>query len=452
MEIEHTPIYREVQTILGSGVTSANLTWNALIHYGTNGETYSPLAVMSLNTSRDYVSNYGDVVTLTVMMPLGDYARLIYPNRVGLEVTLTQQTLLEFTDSVDANGKSNSERYSAVLIDQDRSPTVGQGQEVNDIDSLNLTQILEVHFQIYDKAFEQLRVVEVGGLYRTCKVSDVITTLLTNAVQAPKVSAERAIEGVDMVVADNKDVKGQLVIPHGVHLFDVADFIQARYGVYNAGLGSYLQNKTWFVYPLYDTTEFHQRKQTITFFVLPKRKFANIERTYDVNGNSITVLVTGETGFKDDSGTNYVNAGNGVRFTSAPALMERPVTTGGNKATIKRDSNNNEFVAGDAVGVNNAPTSARRITANPFVAYSELAAKNGGMLRVVWQNSDATLITPGMAVKVIYMDGENIVAVYGIVHRTNHISHKYAGFGNPRFKNQTVVDLFINAQVSEIVC
>jgi hypothetical protein len=449
MEIEYTPLFAEARSIIGSGQTSANVTWEALIHYGTD-QIYKPLAVISINTKRDYVDDFCDVVTVTLQIPLGDYGRLIYPNRVGLQMTLVKLRLQEGVDALDVDGPSESERYSAVLLDKDRSPTVAQGQEINDLNSMNLSQIIDVHFQIYDKAIEQVRVMDVGGIYRNCKMQDVVQTLLTNAVQTPKVSTERALVGVDMVPADNKDVKRQVVIPHNTRVFDVPGLLQYRYGIYNAGLGAYLQNKNWFVFPLYDTTEFHQRQKTLTLMVLPKRKFSNIERTFQVNGDSIIALVAGETGFRDDSGTNYLNAGNGARFTDADSLMDSPVSTGGNKATFKRDSNNSEFTAGEAVGVNNVTTSSRRITSNSFVTYSELAAKNGGMLRCVWQNSEPTLIIPGMVVKIIYVDGDTVKQVYGIVHQTNHISHRFSGYGNPRFKNQTVIDVFVNGQVTSI--
>ena len=450
MEIEFTPLWNEAQSIIASGATTANVTWQALIHYGDN-LTYTPVAVIAINTKRDYIDNYGDLTTLTLSMPLGDYGRLIYPNRRGLQISMTKVQLLEGADQPDSSVAPESERYSAVLIDKDRSPTIGQGQEVNDIDTMNLTSIIDVHFQIYDKAVEQLRVMDVGGVYRSATLGDVLKTLLTNAVKSPKVTSERAIVGVDLVPLDNTDTQDQVVITHGTRLYDVPGMLQQRRGLYNSGVGSYLQNKNWFIYPLYDTTEFNQRTKTLTLMVLPKRKFSDIERTFEVSGNSTTVLVTGETGFKDDSGTNYLNAGNGARYTDATRLMDSPVTTGGNKVTFKRDANNSEFIAGPAIGVNNAAVSARRITSNPFVTYSELAAKNGGMFRCVWQNSDATLILPGMAVKLIYVDGDSVVQVYGIVHQTNHISHRYSGFGNIRFKNQTVIDVFVNGQVSKIV-
>ena len=48
-----------------------------------------PLIVKAINVHRDYRKSFADIRTITVTMGYGDYARLIYPNRVGLEVTIT---------------------------------------------------------------------------------------------------------------------------------------------------------------------------------------------------------------------------------------------------------------------------------------------------------------------------------------------------------------------------
>ena len=449
MEIEYTPLYKEAMIVINNGATTANLGWTAIIHYGT--DTYTPQQVVSVNYIRDYVGSFTDEITCTVQLPLGVYSRLIYPNRLDLQITLTKLPLGETTNAVTPNDPIQSERYSALLIDGLRSPTVGQGTEVNDQNTLDLTQIIDVHFQLYDKALEQIRVMLSGGIYRSTNVQSAIMTLLSNQAMSAVVDGARTITGVDMVPADNTDEKGQIVITHGTKLIDVPDFIQARIGVYNSGIGNYIQNKFWYVYPLYDTTHFNTRVKTLTILILPKRKFSNIERTFRVNGNSLTILITGETGFKDDSGSNYVAHGNGVRFADASTLMDSSTSTSGNTTLIKRDANNSEMVSDTAVaGINHAPVSPNRITANPFVAFSQLALKKGGGFKCIWENSDSSLIVPGMAAKVIYSDNDGIETIYGIVHVVTSISHRASGFSNAKFTNQTALTLFMNTQVSPI--
>lgn len=452
MEIENTPLWDEAQKVLGGGATSANYYWDVVIHYGPNvDKDYVPLAVNAVNNVRDYVDLFTDERTLTVMMGLGDYARIIYPSREKLEITLRKIPLLENSSSVDGNAKIQSERLAAVLLDGDRSPTIGQGQESNDAEALNITQLIDVNFQVYDKSLEQIRTIMVGGALLDQKVGDVIKTKLTTAAMAVEVDGNRVISGVDMTEADNKDVINHIVITQGVRLVDLPDYLQNKYGVYNSGLGTYIQNKFWYVYPLYDTREFSNTKKTLSVIILPKKKYSNVNRTFNLDGDALTILVTGETGFKDTSGSGIISQGNGARFADANTLFSDSTTTINNKTVAQRNLNNSEFVSQTANNkVNMSPVIPERITANPFEVYSALAARDGGMFKVAWENSDASLIYPGMPVKVSYVDGDGINELYGVVHKAVSISHKLAPFGTSMFMHNTVLHLFMNNQVTTI--
>lgn len=449
MEVENTPLYRDAREVMANGKTTTNQTWTAKIHYG--GKVYNPFSLISVNFMRDYVGAFADEITVSMQIPLGIYARRIYPNRTKLQITLMRIPLAENSDAVDEEDEIQSEQYTALLIDQDRAPTVAQGTESNDEDSLNLTQIIDVHFQIYDKGMEQLRIMMAGGVLRSCKVDNAIKTLLTSRAQDADVDNDRSILGVEMVAANNLDTKAQIVVPHGLRLVDVPDMIQAKYGVYNAGLGSYIQDKYWHVFPLYDTSEYETRLKTITVLVLPKRKFSNIERTYKVKGNALTIVITGETGFKDDSGKFYANHGNGIRFTDANNLFNANANVKTNRLKLERSKNNFEFKAGEAISkANYAPVAGGRSSANPFIAYSRLAARNGGMFKGVWENSDHTLLTPGMPAKIVYSDKDEVRTIYGILHSVSHISQRYSGIGSTKFKNQSILQFFVNGQIEEI--
>lgn len=444
MEIENTPLAQEARSIIASGQTQTNFGWRAIIHYGEQ-KTYAPLMVIAVAIRRDYVGAFTDEMTCTLLIPLGKYARQIYPNRGALQVSLFKLPITEAIANVNEDGGVESERYSATLIDQGPAVTQAQGTETNDEDALDMTDLLEVNFQLFNKSLEQLRMVTVGGIFRRTTVSSLLLAMLTKESQSIDVDDVRVIEGVDLVPASNDEVKEQLVVTHGTKLVDVADYLQKRIGIYSSGLGSYIQNKHWFIFPLYDTTQFEDRQNTLTIIVLPTRKFNAIERTYRQVGNSLTVLMTGETGFKDDSGTQYLNEGNGARFADASRLLENGATTAGNKTVMARGKNNSEFIADTRTdGLNNVPVPEQRITANPFAIYSKLNARNGGTFKGVWQNSEFSLIVPGMVTRVLYSDEGEVVELFGVVHFVDHLSHKEGDFGSKKFSNQSVVTVFVN--------
>lgn len=442
-EIENTPLFREANDIINNGQTGTNFGWRVIIHL-SDTQTMRPIKVKAISNTRDYAKKFTDVTTVSVYMGLGQYARDLYPNRDRLQITLQKLPQAELSESGDGDAAIESERFSATLLDEVPAPAVAQGAEANDKDVLDLTDMPIVNFQIFNKALEQVRMVSVGGIWRNCNMESLLQAILTKESQKVDVNQERAMVGVDIVPASNTDKHAQVVISHGVKLVDVPDYLQKRYGIYSSGLGSYVQNKYWHLFPLYDTTQFNERQQTMTILVMPQRKYSEIERTYRQVGDSLTVLMTGETGFKDDSGSQYLKDGNGARFADAGRQMESVSNNTGNKAIVSRARNANEFMTDKRPdGINHVPVAKARITSNPFPIYSELAGRNGGLFKGVWQNSDPKLILPGMMVRIIYSDQDETKEMYGVVHGAEHISIHTGDVASEKFATHSVVYVFV---------
>jgi hypothetical protein len=134
----------------------------------------------------------------------------------------------------------------------------------------------------------------VGQIFRGATVDDAIKTVLTQASQTTTVNGQRTVQGVTMAKSNNPTARTHIVIPHGVKLTDVPQYIQ-KYagGVYNGGMGYYLQGNQWHVYSALDTTKFNQSQNTLTIINLPQNKFTNVERTYRQSGGNLVVLATG---------------------------------------------------------------------------------------------------------------------------------------------------------------
>jgi hypothetical protein len=83
---------------------------------------------------------------------------------------------------------------------------------------------------------------------------------------------------------------------------------------------------------------------------------------------------------------------------------------------IKRSQVNNELVIIDREdGVNNALLSPTPISSNRFASMSLITARNGGIINMVWENSNDSLLIPGMLAKIHYMDGDDLVTVNGVL-------------------------------------
>ena len=445
MEINSTPLYTEAMNIINRGDTGSGIGWRAVIHLGDTGKTISPLQVTAVNIRCDFVLGFADEFTCTLTIPFGQYARRVYPNRNNLEISLMKIPHREGAGENRLDINAQAERFSATLIGGDKSPTVGQGRESIDEGILDLMDILQVSFQLTNKAVEKIRMISVGGTFRNTTVKDTLLGILTKESLAIKVDNQRAIEGVDMVKPKNLTKRDHILIPQGVKLFDVCDYVQKNIGVYNAGIGSYIRGKTWHVFPLHDTTIFNESKLTLTVLILPRTKFPQLERTYKKTGNSLTLLSTSETSFVDDNGSQYLNFGNGARFADANKFMSGFNETTENTTLVSRAKNVNEFKLEDRPNnVNNINITQNKITANPFFEYSKIIARKGGVFTVMWENSDPTLLVPGMLTRVVYFDNTEMKEIYGTLLGAEHISIKIGDFGSNKHSCNSKLQFFVN--------
>lgn len=442
MDIEQTTLYKEATDIINAKVIKSPAKWDVVIR--ANDEDIVPLKLEYINTERDYVKKYTDVTTCTVLMGRGLYARKIYPYRANLKLMLTK-TNLDNRYNPQSDVEIETETFMAILIQKDAHPSIAQGIEADDQFSMDHTGIIPVHFQLLDEALGQLRATMTGGGWRNDTVENILLVELTSAAENIVSDKEKAITSVDVTEADNQDFHYHIPTPHGVSLMDFPDFLQARYGVYNSGLGSFIQNKQWFVYPLYRPDDVAKRQRTITFLIMPQKKYHAPESTYRVDGDAITVVITGGTAYADDMGSALADSGSGVRFGEADMIMDCPNTIEGNKTKVERNLNNSEFrFDTDQVGVGFSPVVKEKITANSFVHFSELGAKVGGGIRLTWENSDPGLIEPGMPIYITYQDREDTTTINGIVHSVSSFIKNIGGVVDKVFTQSSIIDIFIN--------
>ena len=79
-----------------------------------------------------------------------------------------------------------------------------------------------------------------------------------------------------------------------------------------------------------------------------------------------------------------------------------------------------------------------------------MAAKNGGIFKCHWENADPSLLIPGMAAKITYVDGDDMKELYGIIHVVQLVSIRANGFANQRFINNVELTVFVNGQITPI--
>ena len=448
MELEQSSLYRDVLAIITSGAKPVHYSWAAQAH--ANGQDFMAMKVIQIDIMRDYENNYSDVIKCIMSFPKGTFWNMIYPYSDNLEMTLFKYPLQETGTQANQNQPLETERYIAVLNNQN-TPMVGSGAFSTTQQTLDLTDLETVTVELVDRSLNQMRMMaSPGAVFRGATPGQVIQAVMTTESQKVVVDQQRINKGVNMIAPNNTAVRDHVVIPAGIPLPHIPQYVHEKCGgVYTAGMGYYLQNNYWFMYPCYDPTRANQSPPALTIIDIPKNKFRGIERTYSQNGSNLTILATGDVRFNDYSNHAQLNKGNGLRFADAAKMMEGFATVKNGIAIAARGVINTEAITvARPNGLNNAQTSRRPINANPFLEYGDMARRNGSQISMVWENSNPSLITPGMLVKIMYLDQDGVSQVFGVLNQAHHhVRMQGSGMTDTRHITDTAMSVFVQRPV-----
>lgn len=413
MSIDDSSIMMEVSSIQEAVENPKLFLWKATIHAGTNDIEVSK--VKSYVRLKDFANNQTDKINVVVMIGIGDYNHLIRTNRGTLELTLRRYEATE-REAVEVIGQPISvERFRAVPPEEKHS-SMNDSMSVDvKREDANKTAMLDLSLELLSPTIEQLRAVQVGGLYTAKNSGELVRTLLTKFSKGIGVDKERDIKGVDIISGYNETPRENYDIAHGTTLLDLPGYIHRKCGgVYSAGMGWYLQDYLWFVYPLYDVQRFDNELDTLTIIMVPENKIPRLKNTYRKTNNHLVILVTAAPTVIDDTESLQYNMGNGVRFVDATKVMGGLGKANDNKYTVSKQDNVYEVLSNQrAEGNNMAPVSATRISDNPFFEYSKMARANTVHIQFEWMTSDDKLLYPGMPVRIVRWANDEVREEFG---------------------------------------
>lgn len=443
MDLMQTPLGDEVKRIIDSGQGRSNVYIDAIIH--TKFGDVNVLRVLNHDVMREYTQQYSDEISLVVLVPAGQMAYRVHPSRNELEVTLTGAPVSQHGKAATQNLSYAAQRYRAVLKEAADPALEANTRELLEERTMDLQNFDIVEFQLFSKAMEQFSMRSCGGIYRKTKVGDLIRTLLLQESGNLDIEDDYKPLGVDMVEPGDAQLRDHIVIPHGTPVYDAPGYIHKHCGgVYPAGLAYYFQDNYWYVFPPYDYKRFEEASRQLVIIQVPENKLPSLDSTYIVEGSVVSIVATGQLVLDDKSDLKKRASGNGVRFADASKFYEQGVEVYDNKALMSRGKQNNEFVSSKQKSdFNNVQTSAERISANTMYQASRLASKEGVHIQLVWQNSNPSLIRPGMQTKIYYYKNGRVSQIHAVVIGVQTgTGYESTGVVTGRYSRNTAIHLF----------
>lgn len=367
--------------------------------------------VATLRRYANYTDNYAEEWIIDLVINKGLYNTYLIDNQDKLNINL-------YIDSSYPGQPPNITKLTMRAfpknttddrVKQNRSADLNQG-EVGKLE-------LEVYqFELLDLAVEQMRVMQTGGNYPVTSAASVLRVLMGGAGAMLDLPLEQKPKAPDMIAPDTEVVKNMVAVKQGTNLCDLPGYLQHHYGLYNTQIGSFYHDRSWYIWPLYNTKRFELANKTLTLINVPADRFPDIETTFQRRGSSVVILLTGDSVYEDSSNQQQYNEGNGTRAVRASAMSgdEGRIVDKG-QVLLQRSQTNTEIMTNNRrTGVQNAP-SATEITDNTSRVLSRTATVNGTTAQFTWQSSDPALIFPGMPVKLLYLKDEKVVQRYGVL-------------------------------------
>lgn len=416
--------------------TSINLTIFA------GGEEIVPYKVVRFDNHCDYENSYKEEKSVTVAMGQGTLMYKVAPYQDDLKITLIEEIY------TDGHYVPMAVEYRAHLLqDVDTGITASNLPYLDNAQIADQVEITYVSFSLALMAMEYIENASLGTPLRSTAPYAVLETLFADAIDAVVIDDNNRITNIDIYPPNNVKPMNQMVIPHGTRLIDLPDLLQNKLGgIYGAGLGFFIQNKTVFFWPTYDTDRIDLTSKRLQVILAPTKHYKTFENTTLVENDVVTILGTGPIDVIDDTLGDINATGNSIRFLDARQSFLGFGETKGNRFAVDRSKINTELsVLTIGSGLNQVRNSVSKITSNIYLELSKLSRKKGKKLVFSWRRSDDNLIVPGMPVTVLYTSGHDVMETTGTVLSCTTATEMIGeGLAPGQMITNSVMTVFIN--------
>ena len=461
--IEQSPLWQPIKDITEKGQEARWMAIAATLH--TEKKEFNIVKPRSIDLKRNYVDSIGDEMYFEAIVGLGDYVKDIYPYKDNLELTIRYVPVKFTNPDYNEDEEIPSIRYKALFLSAENQKVDGKDYKNVGAFTLNVKSVTVIKLQLVDRSLEPLRVLTCGGVYKKTTNGDIISASMGSISGEAEVEGAPVIDAIDIVDPDNEQERETTVIPQETKLIDLPSYIQQKEGgLYNAGVGNYLQTykgkSTWFIYPLYNNKRFESTdadKGKLIIYSVPSCKYFASTKTFKNDGGILYILGTCDKVMNDDGEARETDTGSGFKQADAESFLEKPVNLNeedeveGARRTLTSEVN---MEKDKKDGVTMTPTAESKISSNPFKAASDVIIKTGTPLAIEWSYGDASLLYPAMPVKFIHLDdtGDEIkrIEVYGTLLTVQAtIQQSGKGWASRTFQSTVGLGIFVDKVVRD---
>lgn len=407
-------VFRDVVGKLhNSGVNPVHWKYDALFIKEGNVEipVHNVEALVKISL---YFTETTSYYIVTVNLFRSAYQELLKNNRKVLKFQLTRTPTTLSGEPVSTGG-NYVETYVAHLLDltsEAIKTNIGglTGTYLDDLGGL-----VTIRVQLQERGMAEFRLWEIGGVYRNVTMQNLILGLMSTPIKALGESNEIGYS-VSMVKADNDEIYYQRLIPNGISLPNLPGYLQKIWGVYSGGIGNFLHNGMWYIFPMYNFKRYQNTKKRVTIINVPRNEMMGLTTSYHIEGDEIYLYATGDTKHIDTADKRLDKSGTGFKAANLGNLVNGFTESAGGLTYIPKGKNFNVVSFDERNSeVDNIKAVPNLMTDNLWRESAEVIQNMGNFIKLSWENSNPNILYPGIPVRFIYKYRGVPYALFGTV-------------------------------------
>lgn len=388
----------DIQDVISKAIVNDDRSIKVIIRNSLEDFEIDDKFLVFLEIDRDYMRNKTDFMRLCFQYPAGSMMKDFYAHRNNLEVILTYRNVL-YNEENKPEVKDLVRTYKAIIINSDGGSMNPEYMKA-DPQILDKGNMSIITLQLVDRIYEVLRPIPLELNRRHASMTDVLGTHMKTVITEKEVLIEDeqvdltidVVEAHNNVELDNvryEQKDGEDV----VRVMRLGNYLQEEYGVYNSGIGCYLQHyrgrDILFYYPLADITRFNKEKDKLIILIPVKDGEGMIDSNYVRDGDVLKIIV--------DPNIKDYNPGDKPLRESGAAVA------GVDPNHILSGNMVDNVVATPIAGLEDgsAPTVFVGSEGNLYKHRSNIILNNLIVFNFTWRHGNPDEIFPGMPVKVI---------------------------------------------------
>ncbi len=445
MAVLINPLFKDLDFVLNNKDVESKEVFSYTLEIHAEGHRYESDAILSCDIIEDYVNAISTKKYIKIILPMGDFLRYVTSEKDMLEGTLITRYKTGETEVT----------YYRIIMNQDANNHIQTDDLSNlDVDTVNSQDHRIITLELNTVNTESVYDLRTGGIFKNIKVDDLLYSAMSTELGRVTLNGKGPIDHINMDQSSNENAYRQIIVPDNTRIFGLANFLQRKYGVYNAGIGVFVkrhfkdnkEQNDLFIYQLYNPDRFNKVKRKLVLIANPDKNIGAVDKTILVKEDIVYCVgeIVSQDSHKNATTTDLSTMG--FQSINEDAFTKETVERTEAGPNIDPSAHVNTMLFSERSSGNNVIDTNNK--SNVFETMSRVASQTGEYLTFKLSSAPPDKFLPGMSITLLYLKDNKPASVDGVLLNHHTTTAKITpGFVNKQYRSVTMLLLFVKSDI-----